>query len=348
MMLLKRILFIISLLPVGCLYAQTDFKPGYIVTNSDEIIYGEIVYRGERSMVRVCKFRPSGGKVVKYTPEDIEEYRFTNGKYYVSKEVYGQKRFFEFLIKGQVNVYFLRDKTGERFFVEREDKPLVELPYEGGLLMGNDGKHTIVSTKAHMRILHQYMLDAPQVHEQISAMEKPDQRGLVKLAKNYHNIVCKDGECIVFEKKPPAVKVTLDVVGGVSYYRGHGSSFTGGALTNIWLPRESERFYFRTGLLFSTLPKWGSYCQSQPLIVKIPFMFEYIYPRSTIMPKAACGLSWYPSYGITPSFMGGLNIRMSNSVSLSLEYNFDLIPSEFSEKQLVFSHSVLGGLSFRF
>ena len=86
-------------------------------------------------------------------------------------------------------------------------------------------------------------------------------------------------------------------------------------------------------------------------------MVEYIYPKSVIRPKAAYGLGlfWVNNRfsehfgGTSLSFMGGLNINISQFVSCSLEYNIDfdpsgvpLIPGRF------LSQAFLGGINIKF
>ena len=84
---LKRFFIIVFLLPASWLYAQTDFRPGYVITNSNDTLYGEIDYRGDRLMSEVCKFRSNGRDIVEYTPYDIAAYRFTDSKYFVESYV---------------------------------------------------------------------------------------------------------------------------------------------------------------------------------------------------------------------------------------------------------------------
>jgi len=85
-------------------------------------------------------------------------------------------------------------------------------------------------------------------------------------------------------------------------------------------------------------------------------MFEYIYPKSVIRPKAAYGIIYYydkeqsmNGLFMIGTAMGGFNIRLSDSISLSLEYNVDFGDEIFFIfPQHFVSHSFLGGFHFRF
>lgn len=345
-MIIKKILLIVFLFPIGLLYAQTDFRPGYVITNSNDTLYGEIDYRGDLLMGQVCKFRTNTHEIIEYTPYDIAAYRFPNNKYFVSKEVAGKKVFLEFLIKGQANIYYMRDETGDYYFIDKDNVPLIEIPYWEGI-REIEGRRYFYATETHLGILYQYMQDAPDIHMQIKQMKKPEHKTLIKLAENYHNAVCTDGSsCIVFEKKQPFTKVAMDVVGGKMYYKNEGSSFIGGILLNFWMPRVNENIYFRTGLSYSQYEDINGYFNTKQIrsLYNIPLMLEYIYPKSIIRPKAAFGTALYYNQGlaIIGTCMGGFNIMLGSSIGFSFEYNLNFYP----DSPLL--HSFLGGFHFRF
>ncbi len=346
---LKTLLGIGFLLLSIHLSAQTDFKPGYVITNTNDTLYGEIDYRGDLLMGQVCKFRAKGHEVVQYTPKDIAAYRFIDSKYFVSREVAGKDVFLEFLIKGQVDVYYFRDKLGDHYFIEKENMPLTEIPYEEGFKEMEGGKQYSYKTKKHIGILNYYMQDAPEVQSEINDLRKPAHDNLIKLAEDYHQLVCKDGEpCVIFVKKQPLVKVTLDIAAGMIFADGHAP--IGGVLLNFWMPRANEKIYFRTGALYlgNEISYEGSSVSKRP-VFKIPIMFEYIYPKSVIRPKAAYGFSIYNMLeAYSASCMGGVNIQLHQSVSCFLEYHLDFASRYLIIPERLVFQTFLGGLEFRF
>jgi len=192
-------------------YAQTDFRAGYVLNYDGDTLFGEIDYRGDYLMSQLCRFRKSGAdSAIRFTPDDISGYRFENSKYFVSKEIDGKKIFVEYLIKGKVNVYF--SKTGEfaQYCAEKDNSGLTAMPYEEEIRSFGD-KRYFYESKKHVGILGYFMQDAPSLRGRINKMKKPEHKNLVKLAEDYHNIVCKDEKCVIYEKKVPFSGFTLRV-----------------------------------------------------------------------------------------------------------------------------------------
>ena len=113
---LRTFIFLVVFLTAGTLFAQTNFKSGYVIKLSGDTIFGEIDYRNDVRMAKKCSFRSNANApVIDYKPEDIFGYHFTDSKYFVSEVVNGQRYFLEFLIKGKINIYDLKDDNGYRF-----------------------------------------------------------------------------------------------------------------------------------------------------------------------------------------------------------------------------------------
>jgi len=153
-------------------------------------------------MGEVCRFRTNDREdELKYSPYDIAAYRFNESKYFVSKEVNGAQVFLEFLIKGQINIYYLRDYKGDHYFLEKVDNPIIELPYEEGIKYVDD-KKVFFRTKKHIGLLTYYMQDAPEFQSRINEIGKPGHESLIKLSEDYHDKVCKDRACIIYHCYP--------------------------------------------------------------------------------------------------------------------------------------------------
>ena len=89
---------------------------------------------------------------IEYLPADINGYRYTDNKMYISKllikdnEILNAKRvFLEYLVKGTMNLYYYRDKNkDEHYYVEKENialKELIEEKKEGY----KDGRIAIIT-----------------------------------------------------------------------------------------------------------------------------------------------------------------------------------------------------------
>jgi hypothetical protein len=356
---MKNRLFLIAglLLNTLLINAQKDFRPGQLVKVNGDTMTGEIDFRGDLLMGQVCRFKLNDNdKEVVYSPFDINEFRFNGSKYFVSKEVNGQKIFLEFLIKGKINIYSYRDQKGDHFFIEKEGLGLSELPYEEGTTYKDNTPYEFKST-THIGLLNIYMNDAPDFQSRIAKMNKPKQGWLVDLAEDYHKKVCKDEACIIFEKQLPFIKVNLELVAGFSsvkneednfyYYIRNGDNnsqkyFQTGVLANFWLPRVNEKLFLRTGILYSTFKS----DDTSKKYYKIPIQIEYIYPKGNFKPKLSYGINLYKPFNYTVSIMPGLNIKITNSVYLDINYFADFLPNYklplIPDK--IFSSGILSGL----
>jgi hypothetical protein len=342
-------LFFITVLLNG----QTDFQPGYVIKTTGDTLIGEIDYRGDILMGKVCRFKLNNtDKEVSYSPDDINEFKFNESKYYVSKEVKGQKMFLQFLIKGKVNIYSQRDQTGDHFFIEKAGLGLSELPYEQAIMYKENIPYEYRS-KTHMGILNIYMQDAPEFQSRIATIYKPEQRWLVELAEDYHNRVCKDERCIIFERKLPFLKVNLEVIAGVNNFKnrmdeyfykwdGKQNYFQAGVVADFWMPRVNEKLYLRTGILYSTFESNNT----SKKYLKIPIQVKYIYPKGIIRPNLAYGINLYRPFSYTVSITPGLNMKITKSVSIEINYFADFLPNNIFPlfPNGIFSSGILSGL----
>ena len=109
--------------------AQTNPKPGFIITNENDTIYGTIDYCSDAKNAYECLFLKEGETAYRsYSPAELKGYRFTdNGIYYVTRTFHVEgtdKTFFaEFLLQGGVSLfrhkendtdyYYMVDETGK-------------------------------------------------------------------------------------------------------------------------------------------------------------------------------------------------------------------------------------------
>ncbi|MEQ9166855.1 MAG: hypothetical protein RLO12_11395, partial [Fulvivirga sp.] len=99
--------------------AQSDFRPGYIITNEGDSISGQINFRVGSGNYEECQFQKEGF-VKNYGPSDLKQYGFINDRIYISKylpedDIPNKKVFLEILAKGEVNLF----KYNAAFYVEK-------------------------------------------------------------------------------------------------------------------------------------------------------------------------------------------------------------------------------------
>lgn len=344
-----KILFTFSLLvSTFLLSAQTDFRPGYIIKKSGDTIYGDIDYRGDILMSSVCKFKDANQNIIKYSPDDILGYRFIKDKYYVSREINSKKVFLEYLIKGKINIYYMRDDARDHYFIEKQNQKLLELPYEEGTRY-IDNKEVFYESKQHIGLLIFYMKDAPELRSQIESIGEPNRENLIKLAEGYNNAIC-DEKCIIYQKKLPSFKIYPEIITGtIKYYNVGGLNdkfyFHPGIIVHIWMPNSNEKLYFRTGVLLSQLELKDEKIN----YYKIPVQFEYIYPKGFLRPRIAYGINFYiPSSYQSVSLNFGANIKLTENFFLSTTSDIEFNPTLLIVPKSILSYSINLGLFFKF
>jgi hypothetical protein len=210
----KLFVFILILLvSFSSLYGQKKYRPGYIITNDYDTVRGLINLRSNHQNSLTCRFRGDNDRnPVDYSPSDIKGFRIENSKFYLSKNVVidsaSKRVFLEYLVRGIVNLYYLKDLNGEYFFVEKEGK-LVPLTNKESIVTiaksdDNTGINDHVRSysvnsgqyKGALRYLFQ---ESPAVMEKIPNTEF-NYKALVGITKDYHNSVCKDYKCIDYFK----------------------------------------------------------------------------------------------------------------------------------------------------
>jgi hypothetical protein len=335
------------------LFAQTDLRPGYIITLHDDTVQGLVDYRDNIIMCSRCVFLEAGKtQPVTFSPTDIKAFRFNDSRYFVSKTIDNKSYFFEYLINGKVSIYFARYDQEDHYFVEKDGNGLMELPYEEGVRIKDDKQYFYKSTK-HIGILKVYMADAAQLSGKIEELKEPKRKALMLLAEEYHTAVCDGAKCIIYEKKLPPIKINPQITSGFTHFSNqtlnvndiHFQSYvpTYGVLLHVWLPNVSEKIYLKTGLLGVV----DADNQNKFTLFKLPLHVEYLYPKGNIRPRCSIGFS---NLIFDPGFSVGLNIKIYKQLNFSVDYDIDfysknnklMIPDTF------LSHSLSGGFYVSF
>lgn len=228
----KIILFAIFAFSAAIAMAQTNPKPGYVITNNGDTIRGIIDFRTNEKLSRQCDFWANGGSVkTTYKPGDIEGFRFeNNGKYFVTRRlnVTGEPElyFAEFMVHGKMNLYCITHNSDEFYFFEREDGEMAELTNRVANYQG-DAKAALQQVKDDVQEKReQYGKVKSLLQKSWKAVEGMDdnnmsRKKLINVVRDYHNDVCTDGgKCMVYEydDKSEGFKMHFKVLTGYSYY----------------------------------------------------------------------------------------------------------------------------------
>jgi len=200
-------------------YSQNDWKAGYIIKNSGDSVFGMIDNRDSKANSNHCYFRKDEvSETIQYGPSELAGYRFNDGTFYVSKNIAAEdtirKLFLEFLIEGRVNVFHYKDEKSH-FFIEKEGK-LYELK-NTTIIKDIRGTKYYIDEKEYLVMLNSLMKDANM--QTLIDKSRLDSKSLIKIAKNYHERVCTDEQCIIYEKKIKPIHATLGFQIGESINR---------------------------------------------------------------------------------------------------------------------------------
>lgn len=328
----QKLLIIALVLVTNCLYGQENYKPGYVIIDIGDTIFGEIDLQNEYSLSKVCSFRKSSDEMVNdYLPTEIYSYRFTDGPYHISKKFNSKEVFMEFLVESKLNIYNLKYKYEDNYYVEKYEADILHIPFEEKTVYRNDLPYHSKS-KTHKTLLKYYLQDAPEIQSEIDNLSTISRTSLIELAEDYHNLVCEDEKCIIYEKKLSRIKLALEPTLGFIYYAIDPLNIRTaeyGVNLYLWMPRSDNRFYLKTGLLRQQFTAEGD----QTRVFKTPLQIQYLFPKRKIRPKANFGYNFYhfnfagikiPTHTLCAG--GGIVYSLVDKISISLSANYEVTP----------------------
>lgn len=184
-------------------YSQYDYKPGYIVKPDGNTEEGLINFHGSEFNGGKCEFKKDAkSEPVVYLPTDITAYRLINSKYFVSKKIFIENVetniFLECLISGKATIYYTKWNSKDIFFLEKDGK-LTEMS-NNTTQVRKDGIPYESSSNQYIGVLKYNFQDCPLLTQKIDNADFT-KKSMINLSKEYHEYVCKDEECIIYEKK---------------------------------------------------------------------------------------------------------------------------------------------------
>ena len=115
-----RILWLVLFFMPVVAYGQNE----YYSIDSSIYVGVKLIDGGAILNSRICQVKKDG-EVVEYSPYEVKEYGFKDGRVYVSKEIQlsdSSKRrvFLERLYKGKANLYYYRAKGIKTYYIETD------------------------------------------------------------------------------------------------------------------------------------------------------------------------------------------------------------------------------------
>jgi hypothetical protein len=197
-----------------CPAALAQIKAGYIILNSADTLYGVLALQSDLGYSTHCLFKNAGDDTFKkYTPETIREFRFIDGRKFISAASLGiedmeTKGFLEFLVNGRFSTYvYYQPDLNTRFFGRIDSEDVFELKNTSSVIKTELGTKYDFERKEYIGILNYKLQDYPDTR-QINNLAL-NTRSLIRLAVDYHQYTCPDIECVVYvaEKRNPTIRL---------------------------------------------------------------------------------------------------------------------------------------------
>ncbi|HET6558584.1 MAG TPA: hypothetical protein VFG54_14795 [Prolixibacteraceae bacterium] len=368
---MKTLLTLLFLCCFLGLKAQTNFLPGYIITNENDTLNGLIDYRSEARNAKKCEFKESEmAPVREFLPHSIKSYRFIDRKYYISQNIMVDGNeipvFLEFLINGISDLYFYTDGKKSHYYITKEDGKFFELTNDE-VQFERDGKQYVTRSKKYIGQLKNVFADCQQLYPMINS-SKMGHKSLIDLTRKYHDYVCDGEKCIIYEKKLPAVRFSFapfaatnasflkfignDLYGALDF--GRSAYPTYGLALNTSLPRFSEKLSFQLSCEYGKAyfhgtgnpPHTNAFDEVQihTTVLKNKVGFQYTWPKGKFRPTFLLGLNYIKLMETdaerTEDLMGTQSVFMEKYSDVPLDdmlvgYNIDLGISYYTKASLI-------------
>jgi hypothetical protein len=291
------------------LYAQHDFRPGYIITLNNDTIKGLIDNNPDQENAVYCNFKNDSTSEIKtYASTDLKEYVFNDGKHYIQKNIKflsamapSTSYFLERVSTGIINLYYIKNLGFHYYFIEKSDE-LYELTNEKISYIENGVTYTKLSEK-YKHVFSMLMNDAPSIGAAIESTSFT-KTAFVKLLEKYHTQLDKKNEFILYSsdnaKNKAKWKLRYGVAVGFNYTYINTSAF------ETYDPFYENSSYFNV---------------------------EYAQIVSSNMPSVFGNPNTYHTINVGP----GLFINLNNNSKNSIQFEVNIANKKF--KRLDFSLS---------
>lgn len=213
----KIVFFILVCSIIIELNAQELYIPGFIIKNDGDTVTCLLKNNNLVVNAQECTYKTNtNSEEIINKPFDIRAFRYENDRYYLSKRVKINNEyrdvFLQFLVDGKADLYYMKDKEKDHYFLEMNDTiaELVNSEVERYI----DGVAYVQQRREYSCTMQTMFADCQEIQSQIQK-SKFNHKNLVNIVNNYHNIVCKDEKCIVY-KRDNAIKTSIGLIGGLS------------------------------------------------------------------------------------------------------------------------------------
>ncbi len=235
-------------------FGQNDFRNGFIITNDNDTIRGQLDYRSNSKNYESCIFKSEEGEK-KYYPSQIKGFGYVDDKFFSSQIL--KDSFVEVLIRGEISLY----KSREMYHIKKDTSFFdLESIIEEVVV---DGKNGTRETSRWRGIVNYLTGDCLKNTTGSIASLKLDEKSLTRFILKYNK--CKGSEFTEYKANKPwsrfdvgatlgiiRSEITTDDTGSFSYLDDSYISIDPsiGVLIAISFPRITEKMALQGELHF--------------------------------------------------------------------------------------------------
>ena len=323
------IVFLLTFFLYQEIKSQSNFQDGYILISQSDTLFGKIDNKYYYENSQFCDFlNIKSDSIIRFYPNNIFGYRFTNGKYYVSKIIEFENKkeliFMEYLVHGLLDFYFYQDKmSNNHYYTAKDTLSLKELRYINEI-RNIDGYQMNYTSKPYIGLLIYYTNDCQQMKDDIIGLNEPDHKNLIKFAKKYNDLICKDKKCIIYEKQIPR-GIKFSISGGSTFIFPYASDLKQKIYPsygiNILFQQAQKRENFYLGIGFYNDGKMSSAVN----LYRIPLSFNYLNIKQGLHPLISYEFD-LNSLCTSQAFKIGMKYKIkSSSIFLLADIKTDLL-----------------------
>lgn len=342
---MKKALITIFILKGILAYSQNNYTAGFIINLHGDTLTGNIFIDKPINCGKYCTFIIKGdSQPITYKANEISEYRFLNGKYYLSKKVpvdsLKEKVFLQCLIKGKLSIYtYLNEKSRVIYFVETQTNELLELKNSEVERVNKNGEIYIYRKQEYIGVLSSLMQNSEMIP--IINNSKLSDKSLIKVIKTYSEKVSKDTNCIVFIKNKQKSEISIVIgknqtntnLSDISLFKNNKYVEKNSPLIGIGyclsnIDYFSRRISFHTGIYYNKYRITVNERQQPELsfeALQVPILIGYSLYYKNFEPFFIVGLqvSYKIKYESNNSYIGSFsNISLGPDIGIGLKYKF--------------------------
>lgn len=281
------ILFLIAFFPI-----LTFGQKGYFSTNTTITTGIKLIDGGALMNSKLCQVK-KGDKIIEYTPYEVKEFGFDDGRVYVSREIQTsdsiKKVFLERLCEGKTTLYYYKEKGRKSFFIEKNGSLFFELQKRNR------------DNRTYNEQLSDITNDCSNVTSAVNFVNY-NKKSIIKLVSRYNECVLKPfphfryGLTFGYEFTKlvtPSDNPSEDI----KYF---DFNYDGGYMVGLFIdnPILVSDFSLHTEIYFSKHGfSYNKLIDNKDLdfvanlsTLKVPLLFRYAYPSNKIRPFVNIGL----------------------------------------------------------